>query len=169
MNIKTIYISVIFSMFLLLNSCGIYSFTGASLHPDAKTVSISYFPNHATLIQPTLSQVFTEGLKDRFVRQTNLALTEEQGHLNFEGVIKTYRTEPVAIQGDDKPAQNRLTIDVQVKYTNLLDDTQDFDSNFSRYADFDSNLTLQAVEDALIKEIVEQLTDDIFNKAVVNW
>ena len=148
-----------------------YSFTGASIAPDVKTVSIQYFQNFAPMVQPILSQAFTEALRDIFLSQTNLNLTERNGDLQFEGNITDYTTNPVAIQGNatSTAALNRLTIRVNVKFINTKDETQNFETSFSRFADYDASKNLSAVETILIKEINDQLVQDIFNKSVTNW
>ncbi len=149
--------------------CGVYSFTGASIAPDVKTVTIQYFQNRASIIEPTLSQKFTEKLKDKFVSQTSLRVVESNADLLFEGQISDYRTQPIAIQGDQTAAQNRLTITVNVKFSNTKDNKQNFETSFSRFADYPSDKSLNEVEQNLIEEINKQLVDDIFNKAVSNW
>lgn len=154
---------------LFVGGCGMYSFTGASIPADAKTVSISYFENKADLIEPTLSQTLTDALRDRFSSQTTLNLLERGGDLQLEGEITGYRTEPIAIQGDQTAALNRLTITVQVKYVNLFDESKNFDTSFSRYSDYSSSDDLNSVQSGLIEVINEALVEDIFNKAVVNW
>lgn len=148
-----------------------YSFTGASIPPGTETVSVANFPNMAPLVNPTLSMTLAEALKDKFMSQTSLQLIQRDGDLQFSGTITGYQTRPVSIQaGDtDVAAMNRLTLTVKVKFTNKLDSKADFDTNFSRYSDYDSSENLQDVEDALIDEIIEQIIDDIFNKSVVNW
>lgn len=152
-----------------LTACGVYSFTGASIPAGAKTVSISYFINNAPLVEPTLSQSLTEALRDRFLQQTNLNLVRESGDLQFEGTITEYSTRPVAIQGNETAALNRLTISVQVRYTNALEPDKDFETSFTRFEDYPSTQDLSQVKDNLIPSINEALVDDIFNKAVVNW
>jgi len=153
----------------LIQGCGTYSFTGASISPEIKTVSIDLFPNRAPLIQPSLSQVFTEKLKDKFVSQTNLGQITSGGDLRFEGYISDYNAQPTSIQGNEQAALNRLTITVMVKFVNTKDEKQSFESTFSRFADYDSRTNLAMVESELINEICAQLVDDIFNKAVINW
>ncbi len=152
-----------------LSGCGVYSFTGASIPPQAETISVSYFPNDASLIQPMLSQRFTEELQDIFLQQTNLRMVEGVGHLHFEGSITGYRTEPIAISGDDRAARNRLTITVRVSFLNEFDPEMDFQRNFSRYYDYDSNLSLAQIENEAIDLITKELAEDIFNQSVVNW
>lgn len=152
-----------------LASCGIYSFTGASIPPEARTFSVSYFPNNAQLVQPTLSQRFTEALQDKFLRQTNLRLVDNGGDLHFEGSITGYNTAPAAISGDDRAALNRLTITVRVTFINEFEPDNDFERSFSRYWDYDSNRSLSEIEDEAITIITEALVEDIFNQAVVNW
>lgn len=154
---------------ILLSGCGIYSFTGASIPPEAKTVSIKYFPNNASLVEPTLSQTFTDALKDKFVSQTTLILVQRNGDLRLEGEITGYSTKPIAITGDQTAALNRLTITVKVKYVNTFDETKNFESSFNRYEDYPSNKNLADVQETLIIQINEMLIEDVFNKSVVNW
>ena len=146
-----------------------YSFTGANISANTKTISIQYFPNNARLRQPMLSQVFTQALRDKFAVQTNLNQVSSNGDLSLEGEITGYSVTPTAIQANQTAAQNRLTIEVNVKFVNTKDDKQSFEQKFSRYADYDSQKDLSSVESTLIQTITGQLVEDIFNKAVVNW
>jgi hypothetical protein len=151
-----------------------YSFTGASISPDVKTISIQFFQIQAPLAKPTLGQSFTEALKDIFLNQTSLKLVNRGGDLQIEGAITGYSTAPVAIQGADasglnQAAANRLSITVSVKFVNTKDEKQSYETNFTRFADFPSSVTLSAVEDGLIREINTQLVQDIFNRSVTNW
>ena len=159
-------------VFLLVNIYGCrinFSFTGASISPEIKTVSIQYFPNYAQLVHPSLSQEFTEALKDRFISQTSLKLVNGSGDLDFEGEITDYDVKPVAIQDNETAALNRLTIGVHVKFTNTKEPAKDFDTSFRAYEDYSSDKSLDDVQDDLMKIIIDKLTEDIFNKAVVNW
>lgn len=146
-----------------------YSFTGASIPPEVKSINILYFPNNASLVEPSLSQTLTDALRDKFVNETSLMLVNDGGDLILEGSITGYRTQPVAIQGDDKAALNRLTITLDVTYTNTFDDKMSFDTRFERYADYSSGTNLTEVQDQLIEEINTMLVEDIFNKAIINW
>lgn len=166
---KLIRIILFVFISLIFNGCGFYSFTGASISPDIKSISIKQFPNLAPLVQPTLSQTFTLALRDKFASQTNLSLIQNNGDLNIEGEITGYSNQPIAIQGNQQAALNRLTITVKVRFTNKKDNKQDFESTFSRYRDYSSQANLSSVESGLIDEINKDLVEDIFNKAVVNW
>jgi len=168
-RVPAIWIMVMLTTVLTYGCKISYSFTGASISPDIKTISVQYFPNMADIIQPTLSQDFTDALKDRFKSQTRLTFVNELGDVDFSGEITDYSTQPVAITGNEAAALNRLTITVRIKYTNSIDPEQNFDTSFSRYAEYSSSQSLSEVEGNLIKEIVEQLTEDIFNRAFVNW
>lgn len=110
-----------------------------------------------------------EALKDIFTSQTNLNIVSGSGDLNFSGEITNYLTAPVAIQSNDQAALNRLTITVNVKFTNAKDEKQNFETSFSRYADYSSTQSLSVVQNGLIDEINKQLVQDIFNKAMINW
>ena len=154
---------------ILLAACGVYSFTGASISPEAETVSVAYFPNNSPTVQPTLSNTFTESLKDKLISQTNMDLLNDNGDLQFEGSITGYRVKPIAIQANETAAQNRLTISVKVAFTNAFNEENNFSKSFSRFADYSSTQDLSSVETELIEQIVDELTEDIFNTAVANW
>lgn len=155
---------------LLLPACKMrYGFSGATIPPEAKTVSVQYFQNQASLAPPTLSQTFTEALRDRLSSQTRLGLVNKGGDLNFDGSITGYSTNPIAIQSTDLAALNRLTITVTVKYTCSFDEKKNFEQSFSRFADYTSSQSLTAVEQELIQTINDQLTLDIFNRALNDW
>jgi hypothetical protein len=155
---------------IVLQSCKMsYSFTGASIPAEAKTISVEYFANQAPLVVATLSQSFTDGLRDKFASQTTLDVINRNGDLAIEGAITGYSTQPVAIQGNEQAALNRLTITVKVKFTNKFKEKDNFEQSFTRYADYASSQNLVTVQEGLIEEISQGLIDDIFNKAVVNW
>lgn len=146
-----------------------YSFTGANLSPEVKTFSVYYFPNRARLINPTLSQSFTERLRSKLERQTSLNELSENGDLEFEGQITGYDFRPMSIAKDDLSAQTRLTITIKVKYTNSKVPEEDFEQTFSGFEDFDSGLAISSVEDELTTSIIAKLTEDIFNATIANW
>jgi Lipopolysaccharide-assembly len=146
-----------------------YSLSGATIPIEAKTVSVAFFANNTTLGSPSISQNFTEKLRDVVSGQTNLALMKNNGDLQFEGNITDYNIAPVAIQSTDQAAYNRLTITVSVKYFNKFDATKNFEQLFSRFADYKANEPLSSKESELLVEINRQLTEDIFNRAFNNW
>ncbi len=155
---------------IMLNSCKVsYSFSGASISPLVKTVSVQYFQNRASLVQPGLSQYITDALIDKCKSQTNLQFVTGIGDVNFEGEITDYNTRPLTVAADARAAMNRFTITVKVKFTNSVDPDLSFDQTFSRYEDYDSNLDLSQVEKELSDKIVEMIVEDIFNQAFVNW
>ncbi len=146
-----------------------YSFTGASIAPNVKTFSVYYFPNRARLVNPNLSQQFTDGLQEKLIKQTSLNQITESGDLEFSGQITEYDTKPMNIQEGDISALTRLTISIKVKYVNNKDHDSDWEKSFTAYEDFDSNLSLSQEEDRLVVEIIKKLTDDIFNASIANW
>jgi len=154
----------------LLTSCKVsYSFSGVNISPEVTTYSVEYFPNRAAIVQAQLSQTFTEALQDKIESGTSLSLNADGGDVEFSGEITGYETRPTAITGDEVAARNRFTITVRVKYTNLVEPELDYDSSFSRYEEYDATSNLSDVEEELIELILENLMEDIFNKAFVSW
>ena len=168
---KSIYILLLCVISFFNESCKIkYSLNGATVPIEAKTVSVAFFANNTTLGSPSLSQKFTEKLRDMVSTQTNLALMKQNGDLQFEGTITDYNVAPVAIQSaGDQAALNRLTITVNVKYSNKFDPTKNFEQSFTRFADYPTSSSLSAQENDLLISINKQLTEDIFNKSFNNW
>ena len=146
-----------------------YSFSGASISPQVKTLSVQYFLNRASVVQPGLSQYITYALIDKCKAQTNLSIVNGTGDVSFEGEITDYNTRPLTISADARAAMNRFTITVKVKFTNSVEPNLNYDQSFSRYQDYDSNLDLSQVEKELSDTIVVLLVEDIFNQAFVNW
>ena len=174
-KVRTLKIAQLFFIILicnvLLTSCFTikYSTTGASISPDVKTASVVYFTSRATLAPATISQQFTEKFREKVRSNTTLNLLNEGGDVNFEGEITGFSVAPVAIQSNDKAAKNRLTITIHVKYNNSIDPKFNFDENFSRYKDYESSKDLEQVSASLIPDILDLISEDVFNKAFVNW
>jgi len=145
------------------------SLSGATIPPEAKTISVAFFTNNTSLGAPSLSQRFTEKLRDVVSQQTPLSLVRQKGDLQFEGYIADYNVAPIAVQSNDQAAQNRMTITVSVKYTNKFEAAKCFEQNFTRFADFDSKLNVATEEPRLVEEIYRQITEDVFYKAFNNW
>ena len=162
-------ITIFIMLITTLLSCGIYSFSGASIPEEATTVSVDYFENKASIVQPTLSQVITEKLKDLFSEQTNLSIVKQSADLAFRGEITKYNIKPISIKANETSEKNRLTITVNVIYLNNINSQNEFETSFSRFKDYESNQNFIEIEETLIDEITEEITEDIFNKAFVNW
>ena len=173
--IRTKIISVLLIFFLF--GCGVYSFTGASISPEIKTISINNFFNNSSLGPANMSVLFTEKLKDYFQRNTSLTLVEEDADLVIEGTIEDFSLAPVAPTAEGgRNAQyfsglTRLTLRVNASYLNKQDDQFNYDNkSFSFYKDFNQNTEeLSSNEQEFVEEIFDQIILDIFNSSVANW
>ena len=157
---------------LLAAGCGMtvkYSLSGASIPPDAKTFSVAYFPNNATMVAPILSSTLTDALVDMFTRRTRLMQVEEGGDFAFEGEIINYTSTTASVSSDDYALLNRLTITIKVRFTNALDEKQSWNRTFTAYEDYESTRLLTEVEGELIPQIVDKLVTDIFQASASNW
>ena len=146
-----------------------YSLSGGIEAPDAKTFSVAYFPNNATMVSPILSSTLTEALVDMFTRRTRLMQVDEGGDFAFEGEIVNYTSTTASVSSDDYALLNRLTITVKVRFTNALDEKMSFNRTFQAYEDYDSTKLLTEVEGELIPQIVDKIVTDIFQAAASNW
>ena len=161
-------ISTITLLSILIISCNIYSFTGASIPAQASNIFVNQITTE-TNSPSILNQIITEGLKDLFLSQTGLLLSDSEGDLNFNGKITKYEIKPMAIQPNETAGKDRLTIEIIINFQNRFDSNQNFESTFSRYRDFSSSENLSEIELNLIEEISQELLEDVFNKAFVNW
>ena len=150
--------------------CGIYSFSGTSIQSDVHTIHIELFEYKAQKVNPTLSSDLTESLRTQFRKMTSLEQVDTDPDLEITGEITGYSVNAAAISTEEVATQSRLTVTVRVSFTNRKYPEDDFsDKSISHYADFDSNLSLEAVEGQLCEEIVKKLTEDIFNATVAQW
>ena len=157
---------------VLLTGCGVaikYSLSGASIPPDAKTFSVAYFPNNATMVSPILSSTLTEALVDIFTRRTRLTQVDEGGDFAFEGEITNYTSTTSSVSSDEYALLNRLTITVKVRFTNALDESMSFNRTFTAFEDYESTQLLTEVEGTLIPLIFDKLVTDIFQASASNW
>ncbi len=154
----------------LLQSCGIYSFTGTNIAPDVKTVTVNYFEYLAPKVNPSLSNQLTEAMQEKFIKLTKLELVDIDGDLEIIGSVTGYDVKAASVTANEQVAQNRLTVTVKVDFVNRKYPEESLENkSFSAYQDFDATQSIDAVEATLCEDIVEQLVEDIFNGTVANW
>ena len=176
----------------LLTSCGIYSFSGTSIQPDVKTITIPFAEYTALRVNPSLSNDLTEALKARMDRRelplpqetsapeeeaewekyrklTRLEEVDVDGDLELVCTITGYDVKATAVTANEMASQNRLTVTVKIEFSNKKYPEDDVSNNFSAYEDFDATLSLDAVESGLCETIIEKLVEDIFNATVAQW
>ena len=155
---------------LAVGACGIYSFSGTSIKPDVKTITINYVEYKAMKVNPSLSNDLTEAIRNQFRRMTNLEQVELDGDLEITGQVTGYDVRASSVTAGDVAAMNRLTVTVKVDFTNRKYPEEDFTGkSFSAYADYESTTSLDAVESTLCAEIVDKIVEDIFNATVAQW
>ena len=165
------YLIIVFSITisLLVNSCGVYNFTGAK-PVDAKTFQVNYFQNNAPLVEPGIERTFTIELQEIIQNQTNLNLVSQGGELLYEGEIVDYRITPMTATADQRAAQNRLTISVNVSFTNRNKEDDNFEKRFSFFYDFDAYQQLVGSQLTTALDVIfERITQDIFNESLAKW
>ena len=156
-------------MLVMLAACGIYKFNDTSIAPDVHTISVYNIENKAMKVNPTLSNTITVALQDQYRKMTKLEMIEDGGDLEVSGYIASYEVTPTAVTSQEIAAQNRLTVTVRITFKNNKHPEEDFEKSFAAFQDFDSSISLDAVEAQLVDEIVEILVEDIFNATVANW
>ncbi|TPD65670.1 LptE family protein [Flavobacterium microcysteis] len=165
-HIKYIILPV---LFFAINGCSVYNFTGAK-PINAKTFQVNYFQNNADLIEPGIERKFTQDLQNLIQNQTNLSLTNSGGDLLYEGEITDYRVSPMTATADQRAAQNRLTITVNVRFTNKNKEEDDFEKRFSFFYDFPgTNQLVGSQLTSALDVIFERITQDIFNESLAKW
>ena len=172
-NLRLLYSIILITLY----GCGVYSFTGASISPEIKTISIDNFFNNSPLGPSNMSVLFTEKLKDYFQRNTSLLLVKEDGDLEIEGTIEDFSLSPVAPTAEGgRDSQyfsglTRLTLRINASYLNNQDDQFNYENKtFSFYKDFNQNTEeLSSNEQEFVEEIFDQIILDIFNSSVANW
>ena len=155
----------------LLSSCSIsYKMNGANInYQTTQSISIADFPNNAPLVNPTLSNALTEGIRDLFQRQTRLQMLRKGGDLEIEGEITGYTVTQGAISADSYASEGKLTITVVVHFTNNVNPEESFDKTYTSYQTYDSNLLLTDIQDELCNAMITEFAENIFNDTVARW
>lgn len=162
------FLKIIVLIFCItLVGCKYYSFTGIST--DAKSFQVNFFQNNAPIVEPGLDRDFTNALRNIILNQTSLEMKTANAELIYEGEIVEYSVSPMSATADQTAAQNRLTIAVQVNFTDTRDAEKDFTQRFSFYYDYPASSQLNSVKTAAHEEILERLTQDIINKSLGDW
>ena len=162
---------LLLALFPLLSSCGIYNFTGAG-PIKAKSFQVSYFQNVSELIEPGIERDFTQRLQNLIQNQTNLNLTNTNGDLLYEGEIVEYRISPMTATANANlsAAQNRLTVTVNVRFSNKNEAEDHFEKRFSFFYDFPADQQLTgSTRKAAFDEIFDRITQDIFTASLAKW
>lgn len=167
---KYIKYILLLSTILIINGCSVkYGFTGAG-KIDAKTFQVNYFQNNANLVEPGIERTFTLALQDIIQNQTNLNLTNTDGELFYDGEIVDYNFSPMSATADQKAAQTRLTVGVNVRFVNKNKEVDNFEKRFSFYYDYDgTDLLVGSKLNTALDEIFTRITQDIFNESLAKW
>jgi hypothetical protein len=164
--ITTILLAVFIG--LLLSACGVYTFKDISIPPEIKPIKLSFIENKARYVNPQLSPRLTNRLQDKIVNQTRLNRTEsEDADWVVSGYISNYTVTTSGISSQ-QASTNRLTVGAHIKLKdnkNLKEDEFDVTKSF----EFNATQTLQQAEVALGDQIIQGLSDEIFNRLFSNW
>jgi hypothetical protein len=156
--------------FLSLSSCGFYSLSGVTIPADIKTFQVDFFTNQAALVEPGIETTFTRRLQDIIQTQTSLNLVATGGDYIYQGEITRYFIAPMTATANNTASQNRLTIAINVRFTNTKNDEESSEKGYSFYYDYDANTPLQgAVLDTALEIIYEQITQEIINDTLGKW
>lgn len=171
-KLTKLYTLPLLLLLTIVSGCGVYSFTGTTISPDIKTISIQNFENPTGEGPANLTQLVTNNFKDYYRRNTNLNILQQEGDLQLEGQIVSFTVTPAAIQREgelDQASLNRLTLGIQVRFTNNMNPDENFDQLFSISQDFAQDRDVTQLSPAEIEALTERLVTDVFNKTVANW
>lgn len=166
--IKSIGYFLILTALVSCKSCG-YSLSGINIPPDVKSISVQFFPNKAQLVNPVLSQKFTEQLKDKFLRETSLTLINSEGDFRLSGEIVNYRIEPAAVNSATGTAKNKFTMSVKVVFECPKHKDLNFTEEITKFTQFDAADNFQSIENTLSEDLSKQIIQEVFNKVALKW
>lgn len=167
-NIK-FFIAIIGLM--TLTSCGFgYSLSGVSIPDNIKTYQVDFFQNQAAFVEPGIERTFTLQLQDLILNQSSLDLVNKNGDYIYQGEITRFFIAPMTATATNTASQNRVTIEVNLRFTNTKDDEASFEKKYSFFYDYDANTQLQgAALDTALEIIFDQITQDIFTDTLAQW
>ena len=156
--------------FLLLSCSVSYKFNGASIdYSKVKTIQIADFPIRASYVWGPMGPIFNNELKNQFADHTKLSQVKRNGDLKIEGEITKYEQRNKSVTAEGYSAQTELSMTVNVRFTNNKNHDQDFEQSFSAQQSYDTKLSLNSVQEELVTQMVKDIVEQIFNKAVADW
>ena len=171
-RIKAVVIIFIICHFsFLISACSVsYKFNMSSIdYTKTKTIQIAEFPIRSTYVWGPMAVIFNNKLKDQYADHTKLSLVKRNGDLKLEGEITKYEQRNKSVSAEGYSSQVELTMTVNVRFTNNVNHSEDFEQQFSASQSYDSKLSLNAVQEELVTQMVKEITDQIFNATVANW
>ncbi|KQC32782.1 MULTISPECIES: LPS assembly lipoprotein LptE [Nonlabens] len=170
MTFKIIRISIALLLAISLQSCGFYRLNAVSIPDNIKTFQVDYFGYTAVQTEVGIERTFTLALQDLIQDQSSLTLVTSNGDYIYQGEITRYYISPITATANNRASQNRLTIDINVRFINTKNDEESFEKPYSFYYDYDANTILQnAALDTALEVIFTQITQDIFNDTLAKW
>lgn len=156
---------------VLLTACTVsYKFNGASIdYSKTKTIQIADFPIRASYVWGPMGPLFNNQLKDQYADHTRLIQVKRNGDLKIEGEITQYSQRNKAVSSEGYSAQVELSMTVNVRFTNNVNHSEDFERSFTATTTYDSTQSLNSVQEELVTQMVKELVDQIFNATVANW
>ena len=166
-------IAVIMALVMVTSftSCQIsYKFNGASIdYSKTKTIQIADFPIRSSYVWGPMASIFNNELKDQFANHTRLIQVKRNGDLKIEGEITRYDQRNKSVSSEGYSSQTELSMTVNVRFTNNVNHTEDFEQQFTATATYENTQTLNAVQEELVTQMVKEITEQIFNATVANW
>lgn len=162
-------LTLILGLGVLFQSCKYYSFTGADVHPDLKTFTVTRIINQSSSVNPDLAINLQDELVNRLNRQTSLQELPKGGGLRYDIIVQSYTIQPTSISSGTVAAENKFQIGIKCTFTNAEDEKKNFEKTFSANRNFPSTTTFQDAESQLLDELIKELVDKIFNESLVNW
>lgn len=152
-------------------SCSVqYKFNAASINYDeTKTIQIDDFPLRSAFVWAPMRAMFNNQLQDTYANQTRLQLVKRRGDLQLAGEIVGYEQFNKSVTAEGHSAQVQLRMTVNVRFVNTKNHAQDFERQFSATSEYESSQSLNSVQEELVDEMIQNLTDQIFNATVANW
>lgn len=173
MNIRhtIIYITICTAVLAGIVSCKVsYKFNGASIdYSKTKTIQIADFPLRTSYVWGPMASIFNNQLKDEFASHTRLIQVKRNGDMKIEGEITQYTQQNKSVSSEGYSAQTELAMTVNVRFTNNANHAEDFERQFTARATYENTQSLNSVQEELVTQMCEEITEQIFNATVANW
>lgn len=146
-----------------------YKFTGTSIdYTVIKSLQLDPIANRAPYGWAPMEAMFNNKLQDKYANQTRLQMVKRNGDLHISGEIVAYDQFNKAVAADGFASQVQLRMTVNIRFENKKN-SQNWEKQFSATTQYDASQSLNAVQEGLVQEMINDITDQIFNATVANW
>lgn len=158
-------ICIMGAAFLLI---GCYSFTGGSVSPHLKTISVATASDNSGFGNPAFREFFTQQIIAKFRNDNSLTLVDDNANARLSPVIISIVDATVSVSAGELEHERKVSVTVEGEYFDAVKNKQKWKKSFSNSKVYEAADGQTGREQAILNALRE-IADDMFLDVVSEW